>query len=111
MPRPVKASRRRMYNEVSAMDEDGNEDYRGGYGRPPAHTPFVRGQSGNPKGRPKGTLNLASLVRKALQETVTVTERGVRKTMPKIDVAIRQQINHAAAGDVRALKLLAFLLQ
>ncbi len=30
-------------------------DYEVGYGKPPSRTRFRSGQSGNPRGRPKGT--------------------------------------------------------
>ena len=53
---------------------------------------------------------LGNTLRKALLETVTVNERGKTKLLPKIDVAIRQQTNKAAAGDPQALKLLTSLL-
>lgn len=82
-----------------------------GFRRPPRHTRFKKGRSGNPRGRPKGTLNVATTLRKALSAPVKVTERGKSKTMTKLDVAIQQQTNKAAAGDGRALKLLGQLLR
>jgi Family of unknown function (DUF5681) len=31
-----------------------DEDHQMGYGKPPRHSQFVKGQSGNPRGRPPG---------------------------------------------------------
>jgi hypothetical protein len=41
-----------------------------GYGKPPQSTRFQKGVSGNPKGRPKGSLNVASLFLRTLLETI-----------------------------------------
>lgn len=89
----------------------GDKAYHVGYGKPPKRTQFQKGRSGNPGGRPKGTANFATMLRRALFETVIVNERGQKKRMKKIEVALRQQINKAAAGDARALRLVTQLLR
>lgn len=55
-----------------------------GYGSPPVSTRFQPGKSGNPAGRPRGSKNLATLVRRAMYEKVTITENGRRRTVTKI---------------------------
>jgi len=77
-----------------------------GYGRPPESTRFKPGVSGNPKGRPKGSLNVATVFVKALREKITVNEHGRRKTVTKLEAALKQLINKAASGDLRALNQL-----
>ena len=47
-------------------------DYEIGYGRPPKSTRFKPGQSGNPKGRKKGSKNTYSILRDILNQKVTV---------------------------------------
>lgn len=80
--------------------------YAIGYGKPPEHSRFQPGQSGNPKGRPKGSLNLATAVNRALREKVMITENGRRKLMTKLDVAVKGLVNRAVKGDARAMQQL-----
>lgn len=43
-------------------DTADKDDGKVGYGKPPKNTRFKAGQSGNPKGRPKGQSNLTKLI-------------------------------------------------
>src|SRR5271165_1826449 len=85
------------------------KDYAVGFAKPPAAHRFAPGVSGNPKGRPKGSANLATVLERTLREKVIVNEGGRRKTISKLEAAIKQLINKAASGDHAALKLLVQL--
>lgn len=84
----------------------GGGSYAVGYKKPPRATQFRRGQSGNPKGRPKGSKNLASIIQKELASHVDVTENGSRKTISKQAAIAKQLVNNAARGDPKALAIL-----
>jgi hypothetical protein len=74
-----------------------------GYGKPPAKSRFRAGQSGNPKGRPKGSLNVATVLLKTLREKVVINENGRRRKISKLEASVKQLVNKAASGDLRAL--------
>ena len=57
---------------------DSASDYQVGQGRPPLHTRFKKGESGNPSGR--RAKSLPALLAAALNETVVVTIDGQRRT-------------------------------
>ena len=82
-----------------------------GYCNPPAHAHFKKGQSGNPQGRPKGTLNMATVLARTLRETVVINENGKRKKISKLEAAVKQLTNKAASGELKALQLLAGLVR
>jgi hypothetical protein len=84
---------------------------KAGYGCPPRHTRFQRGSSGNPKGRPKGARNLATLIAAALDARVTVNENGKRRQITKREVILTQLVNKSAAADLKAINLLLGLVQ
>lgn len=88
------------------MSTKRDRHYEVGYGKPPQHTRFKKGQSGNPKGRPLGCKNSATLLREALGEQVVVSENGRRMTMSKKQAIIKQIVNKAASGDHRSIQLL-----
>lgn len=85
--------------------------YDVGYKKPPQHSRFQPGQSGNPKGRPKGAKGLTTLLDKAMKETVTVQKNGKPRKVSKLEIAITQMANKAAQGDLKAIQFLAPLLR
>ncbi len=77
-----------------------------GYRKPPEHTRFVKGKSGNPKGRGKGVRNFATEVQDELNTHVPITENGKRKKITKRKAVAKQLVNKAASGDPKAIPVL-----
>lgn len=88
---------------------EGTGNYDVGYGKPPKGTRFVKGQSGNRKGRPKGSKNLDTIVNKVGRQRVRVTGNNGSRSITKLEASVTQLINKAAAGDLRAINQLVNL--
>jgi len=98
-------------NDKFAAAEASTADERVGYRRPPIATRFRPGQSGNPRGRPKGARSVSGVIAAALSERVAVTENGQRRHISKLEAAVKQLVNRAASGEFRATQLLLALAQ
>ena len=88
-----------------------DDDYAVGYKKPPLHTRFKKGQSGNPRGRPRGSKNFSTLLTEALNEAVVITEDGRRRTISKRDLGLKQLANKFAMAEAQATKILLGLIQ
>ena len=93
------------------MPPEIRRDYEVGYGKPPLHTRFQKGRSGNPKGRPRGRKNLSSLLNDALNGSVIVVENGRRKKITKREAIITQLVNKSASADLKATQIVLAMLQ
>jgi hypothetical protein len=93
------------------MPPDDQHDYEVGYGRPPHYSRFVKGQSGNPRGRPPGAKNMKTLLSKALNELVIVTEDGGRRKVSKREAIVTQLVNRSAKADFKAIQILLGMLR
>ena len=85
-------------------------DYAIGYGKPPAHSRFRKGRSGNPGGRPRGK-RLATLLREALSETAMIEINGRPRRVSRGQATVALLIDRAAEADPRWMKLLLDLVQ
>jgi len=84
---------------------EGKNEYEVGHRRPPKHTRFKPGISGNPKGRPRSRKNLATVFDAMSNERVSVNENGKRKTLTILERIMKQLGRKAAGGDQRAQRL------
>ena len=75
-----------------------------GYKKPPKHTQFKKGQSGNPKGRARGNKNFKTVWRDAMAQQVTIKENGVSKQVDVIHAVVLALKNEAISKrDLRAI--------
>jgi hypothetical protein len=92
------------------LPDDGPEDYRVGYGKPPLATRFQKGNKANPHGRPRGSTNLAVLLQRAL-DAPTLAPGGKRRRWTKRELMVRSLVERSAGADLAATKLLFELLR
>lgn len=93
---------------MDKKQESQTTDYEVGYRRPPKHTRWDKGESGNPKGRPKtAELDFASCVAKMLDGRITLDNNGKAVRMSKRRALAESMLRDALVdGDSAARRLL-----
>ena len=86
-----------MSDDPDDLPQGPTHDDQVGYGKPPMVRRFKR--SGNPKGRPKGAKNRATIVRQVAQERHSVTENGQRTRRSTLDLVLIRLRNMAMTGE------------
>ena len=102
-----------MSDETNDKDGSSNtptRDYEVGYRKPPTHTRFKPGESGNPRGRPRGTKNLKTDLSEELGEKIEIREGDRSRKVSKQRALIKSQTNKAIKGDTRAAAFLGSLM-
>jgi hypothetical protein len=88
------------------MAKSKDPKYSVGYKKPPHHTQFKPGQSGNPKGRPKKDDTVADIIRRAIRTPVPIIKDGKRLKISILEAMVMQQLTKAASGDAKAAALI-----
>ena len=82
-----------------------------GYKRPPKSSQYQPGKSGNPKGRRRKQKGPRQLLEAALNEAAMVTENGVSRALPKMQVIYKVLVANAIKGHAGATSILFRLIQ
>lgn len=96
-----------LLREEATMAEDPDDDASKkpvGYGQPPVHGQFKKGQSGNPSGKKKGAINLKKIFIDVFSEEMTFTEAGVEKRGSASHFLVKRLRQEALKGDKRMMR-------
>ncbi|MBR2537319.1 MAG: hypothetical protein IKE66_14715 [Hyphomicrobium sp.] len=85
---------------MSAEDDD-----KVGYCKPPKHSRFKPGQSGNPLGRPRKNRSIETMIKRELDQMVVIKEGGREIRLRKVEALIKQLVNRAISGDQKPMQL------
>lgn len=85
-------------------------DYEVGYGKPPKQHQFKPGQSGNPKGRERGSRGLKTDLKAELEARMTIRINNEPVSDTRQRLLLRALASRAAAGDVRAAAIVIPLI-
>jgi len=84
--------------------ESNDESYLVGFGKPPKHTQFKKGKSGNPHGRTKGSVNPATILAKICRERIVAKIDGKTRSVTKFEATMLQLVTKGLNGDLRAIR-------
>lgn len=81
--------------------------YSVGYRRPPTHSQFKPGKSGNPRGRPKrSVLGFDNFLHQELLSTVLIQTNGKPQKLSKYEVILKQIVKRAMEGNFRFVRMM-----
>ena len=89
---------------------DDNQEEKPGFANPPSQHRFKRGQSGNPKGRPKGSRNLKTDLAALLKGNVEIIVNGKRRRMTRQEAVLLSLFQKAISKESKAAKTLLDLV-
>ena len=75
-----------------------------GYKRPPSHTRFKPGKSGNPRGRPRRKVNMSESLNQALDDKIVLT--GFGKTLTGMEAFVQSIVDRVLQGDAKGIPAL-----
>jgi hypothetical protein len=83
-------------------------NYPVGYGKPPLHSRFRKGTSGNPEGSRRHRKRLATVLQEALDQPIAGpgAKRRARRPTTRREAIVAGLVEKSAAGDLPATKLL-----
>ena len=87
--------------EPAAKPDDG---YVVGYGKPPKHTQFKPGQSGNPKGKPRGTKHLRTIIQEEANAIIKIKEGNKLKKITKKEALIKSLMAKGIKGETKSIE-------
>jgi Family of unknown function (DUF5681) len=103
--------------QKSSSPSRSDPGYEVGYGKPPIASRFARGQSGNPKGRPKGARNkplgpdrLREIILAEAYRPIKVNEGKQQISVPMTEAIVRALAVNAARGQLRSQQLFTKML-
>ena len=87
------------------------DNYEVGYGKPPKHSQFKPGQSGNLKGRPAGVRNFKTELNEVINSKVTVNRDGRKQSITAKRAVVLKLTEKSLSGSVPAIRTLIELIR
>jgi Family of unknown function (DUF5681) len=106
-------------SKASAVEPSGDQSANVGYGHPPIKSRFKSGQSGNPRGRPKGARNkmpafneerLKDIIIAEAYRTIKVNDGPRQVSVPMAQAIVRSVAVNAVKGQHRSQRLFSEML-